>query len=104
MLAASSVFMLSDRVEEAEKEYQINMVALTASPNNKGFHHLLFDIRRKVFQLQNAEAHHLSQLVKNKFIMGANRGSELFHSYIKRKENMNFISTLQRPDESLATS
>lgn len=93
-LAKESFSNLSRKVKLAEEEYKDVLNNLVLTPRDSVIKKHLFETRSKVLQLRKAEALHLNQLAKNKFLLLADRGTNYFHDYIKRRKHKNLIASI----------
>ncbi|XP_061371391.1 uncharacterized protein LOC133313955 [Gastrolobium bilobum] len=92
---------ISNRIEEAEAEYNKVLGSLQLYPNEAALLGLADSSRRQIILLRKAEASHFSQILKNNFLLQADRCSKFFHEYISSKRHQRFIAAIHTSEGNI---
>ncbi|XP_061375403.1 uncharacterized protein LOC133317554 [Gastrolobium bilobum] len=95
---------ISGRIEMAEIEYNNVLLSLQSNPKEAFLLGLADRTRRDIISLRKAEVCHISQLMKSKFLIDADKCSKFFHSYINSNRHHKFIVAIHSIDGNSLTS
>ncbi|KAH1262554.1 hypothetical protein GmHk_02G005150 [Glycine max] len=89
---------ISNRVELAEAEYNSVVNSLKQNPQDHSLLALANHTRRQTIMLRKAEFMKFAQLIKNRYLLQADKCSKFFHALIKRNRHNRFIATIRLED------
>ncbi|XP_028206366.1 uncharacterized protein LOC114389839 [Glycine soja] len=89
---------ISNRVELAEAEYNSVLNSLKQNPQDPSLLALANRTRGQTIMLRKAESMKFAQLIKNKYLLQADKCSKFFHALIKRNRHSRFIAAIRLED------
>ncbi|KAH1209261.1 hypothetical protein GmHk_15G043841 [Glycine max] len=89
---------ISNRVELAEAEYNSVLNSLKQNPQDPSLLALANCTRGQTIMLRKAESMKFAQLIKNKYLLQADKCSKFFHALIKRNRHSQFIAAIRLED------
>ncbi|XP_061360507.1 uncharacterized protein LOC133304483 [Gastrolobium bilobum] len=93
-LANLEIKGLSLRIDKAELEYNNVLLALQQVPNDPNLLCLADTSRHQIMNLRKAEHFQTAQIMKNRYLIQADRCTAFFHAYIKRTSHARFIAAI----------
>lgn len=84
-----------NRVEKAEVEYNSLLNSLRQNPLDTSFLTQVNRTRGHIILLRKAESRNVAQLIKNRYLLQADRCSKFFHALIKRNRHNRFIAAIR---------
>ncbi|KAL5166525.1 hypothetical protein HKD37_18G051464 [Glycine soja] len=89
---------ISNRVELDEAEYNSVLNSLKQNPQDPSLLALANRTRGQTIMLRKAESMKFAQLIKNKYLLQADKCSKFFHALIKRNRHSRFIAAIRLED------
>ncbi|XP_028190711.1 uncharacterized protein LOC114376680 [Glycine soja] len=89
---------ISNRVELAEAEYNSVLNFIKQNPQDSSLLALANRTRGQTIMLRKAESMKFAQLIKNKYLLQADKCSKFFHALIKRNKHRRFIAAIRLED------
>ena len=89
---------ISNRVELAEAEYNSVLNSLKQNPQDPSLLALVNRTRGQTIMLRKTESMKFAQLIKNKYLLQADKCSKFFHALIKRNRHSRFIAAIRLED------
>ncbi|KAL5195193.1 hypothetical protein HKD37_20G057109 [Glycine soja] len=89
---------ISNRVELAEAEYNNVLNSLKQNPQDPSLLALANRTRGHTIMLRKTESMKFAQLIKNKYLLQADKCSKFFHALIKRNRHSRFIAAIRLED------
>ncbi|XP_028186511.1 uncharacterized protein LOC114373180 [Glycine soja] len=86
---------ISNRVELAEAEYNSVLNSLKQNPQDSSLLALANRTRGQTIMLRKAESMKFAQLIKNKYLLQADKCSKFFHALIKHNRHNRFIAAIR---------
>ncbi|RZB61395.1 Transposon TX1 149 kDa protein [Glycine soja] len=89
---------ISNRVEVAKAEYNSVLNSLKQNPQDPSLLALANRTRGQTIMLRKMESMKFAQLIKNKYLLQADKCSKFFHALIKRNRHSRFIAAIRLED------
>ncbi|KAH1241661.1 putative ribonuclease H protein [Glycine max] len=89
---------ISNRVELVEAEYNSVLNSLKQNPQDPSLLALANRTRGQTIMLRKTESMKFAQLIKNKYLLQADKCSKFFHVLIKRNRHSRFIAAIRLKD------
>lgn len=91
-------------MELAEAEYNSLLSSLRQNPLDSSLLTQANRTRGQIILLRKAESMKVAQLIKNRYLLQADRCSKFFHALIKRNRHHHFIAAIRLDNGQLTSS